>query len=187
MRPFTPQEKRTVRVAGIGLAVYLVLFFGLDLWSSLQKRRSAYLKLVREAEDWKKRLTLAGDKAIGLEGLMEQFKFDPAKLSTNNLVADAVSALHNAAVSGGLQLGPVRETASRGTARELATVQIEGMGPVPAVLSFLQDIGKLGFPMVADSVQLASERSQPGATRMTVTVVILNVEQSRGTTRRPDA
>lgn len=187
MRALSPQEKRTVRVAGIGLAVYLVLFFGLDAWSSLQKRRTEYLRLVREAESWKKRLALGADKAVGLEGLMDQFKFDPAKLSTNTLVADAVAALHTAAMSGGLQLGPVRETASRGSTRELATVQLEGVGQVGAVLGFLDGLGKLGFPLVAESVQFNADRNQPGATKLTLTVVILNVEQARGTTRRPDA
>ena len=187
MRALSPQEKRTVRVAGIGLAIYLVLFFGIDAWSSLQKRRVEYLRLVREAETWKQRLALGADKAVGLEGLMDQFKFEPAKLSTNTLVADAVAALQNAALSGGMQLGPVRETASRGSARELATVQMEGVGPVPAVLGFLDGMGSLGFPLVAESVQFSADRNQPGAAKLTVTVVILNVEQARGTMRRPDA
>ena len=119
--------------------------------------------------------------------LQFQFKFDPAKLSTNTLVADAVAALQNAALSGGMQLGPVRETASRGSARELATVQMEGVGPVPAVLGFLDGMGSLGFPLVAESVQFSADRNQPGAAKLTVTVVILNVEQARGTMRRPDA
>ncbi len=187
MRSLSPQEKRTVRYAAIGLAVYLVLFFGFDTWSALQKRRAAYLRLVRDAQALRTRVEVTADKAAGLEGLMEQFRMDPAKQTTNTLIAEAVAAMHNAAMSAGIQLGPVRETASRSAARELATVQIEGVGPVGSVLGFLHGMGTLGFPLVADTVQLAPDRTQPGSARLTVTVMILNFEPWRGSKRRPDA
>ena len=49
MRPLTYREKRTVRFAGIGIAIYLALFGGLQVWKFFEKRRSDYRQLAAEA------------------------------------------------------------------------------------------------------------------------------------------
>jgi len=69
----------------------------------------------------------------------------PAKLSKPTLVADASAAIQKAATSGGVQLGPIRESAARPSAKELAAMQLEGLGPIPALLSFLYRLETLGY------------------------------------------
>ena len=41
MATLTDREKRTVRIAAIAVAVYLLLFFGLRIWKSLEAARLA--------------------------------------------------------------------------------------------------------------------------------------------------
>src|SRR4030095_1376012 len=102
-------------------------------------------------------------------------------------MAGASPAVPQAAVGGGIQLGPIRESPSRGGAKELTAVQLEGMGTVPAVLGFLQSLGSLGYPVIADSLQLTPEMTQPGQLKMNVTLVILDFDQWKANTGRPDA
>jgi hypothetical protein len=187
MRPLNDREKRTVRIGGLSIAIYLVLFFGLQVWKQAQRQRDAYRQLLRDATALREKLTVYADKASVTGDLMEQFKFDPAKISRATLVAEATAAIHQSALSGGMQLGPIRETPARAAARELSAVQLEGMGPVPAVLRFLETVGNLGFPLVADSLQLSPAPGGPGMVKMTVTLVILDFDQWKANQEKPHA
>jgi len=91
-------------------------------------------------------------------------------------VADASAAIQKAAQSGKVQLGPIRETPGRSSAKELASIQLEGVGPVPAIMGFLHQLGSLGYPLVVDAVQLTPE-NKPGSLKMNLTIVILDFEQ----------
>jgi hypothetical protein len=92
-------------------------------------------------------------------------------------VAEAAAAIQNAARQGGLQLGPMRETPGRATARELSTFQFDGMGQLPAALTLVHKLNALGYPIVIDSLQLTQEGKQPGMLKFNMIVVILNFEQ----------
>ena len=67
-------------------------------------------------------------------------------------------------------------TAGRSSAKELASIQLEGVGPVPAIMGFLHQLGSLGYPLVVDAVQLTPE-TKPGSLKMNLTIVILDFEQ----------
>jgi hypothetical protein len=187
MRPLSSREKRTIRFAALAVAIYLVFFFGFQLWKTGARRRAEYLRLVREAVEFRQKLDVYDDKASAAAKLMEQFRFDPAQLSRTTIVAQATAAIQEAALTGGIQLGPVRESPARAAARELTAVQLEGIGPVPAILKFLQGLGTLGFPLVADSLQLTPETRQPGQLKMNVAIVILDFDQWKATEERPHA
>lgn len=176
MRPLTQQEKRTVRWATIGIGVYLVLFCGFQMWKSVEKRRTDYRQLVTEAKDLRVRLQSYQDKAQVTERMMQDFHLDPAKLSTQTIVAEASSAIQKAAASIGIQVGPVRESSARGTGDELTSIQFEGSGPVSAITGLLNRMQTLGYPIIIDSVQITPD-NRPGNVKVSLTIVILNFER----------
>ena len=179
MRPLTDHEKRTVRFAGIGIAIYLALFGGLQVWKFFEKRRSDYRQLSVEAQLLRQKNQQYQDKVQVVKKLMDDFHLDPVKLKKETVVSDASAAIQKAAKSGGLQLGPVRESPAHGAGMTLATVQLESSGQVPAVLGFLAGLNSIGFPVVVDSVQLTADNSRPGQVKMNLTLIILDFEQQK--------
>lgn len=174
MRTISDREKRLIRYSAIGIVIYLALFF---IWRPLQRRRVEYQTLVTEAQDLRNKILPYGARAETVQALMEKFRFDPAQLDKATVVGEASAALQKAAMSSGIQVGPVRESASRSSGKELASVQFEGIGAVPAVMSLLQRIETLGFPLIIDSVQLTPEKNGPGRVKMNLTILILDFEQ----------
>lgn len=179
MRPLTGREKRTVRFAGIGIAIYLALFGGFQVWKFFEKRRSDYRQLAAEAQQLRQKIQQYQDKARVVKKLMDDFHLDPAKLKKGTVVSDASAAIQKAAKSGGLQLGPVRESPAHGAGMTLATVQLETSGQVPAVLAFLAGLNNIGFPVVVDSVQFTADNSRPGQVKMNLTLIILDFDRQK--------
>jgi len=177
MRTLTDREKRTIRYAGIGLALYLGLFGGYQVVRSLEARRAEYRRLVQEARDLKSELKRYETKIAVVKKLMDSFQLDPAKLKKSEVVAEASAAIQKAAMGGGMQLGPIREAPARPSSGELATIQFEGNGPVPAVMGLLHRMESLGYPLVIDSAQISAEASRPGQVKLNLTIVILDFEQ----------
>ena len=116
-------------------------------------------------------------KAIRLKRLMESFHLDPSKLSKATVVAQASSAIQKTAMAGGIQLGPIRESPARGAEKELASIQLEGMGQVASIMTFVQRIGSLGYPLIVDSVQISADPMRPGMIKVSLTVTILDFDQ----------
>lgn len=187
MRPLTDRERRTLRFGAIGVAAYLCLFFGVQAWRYAERRRTEYRELVQEAAALEAKLAVYDEKVVATRRLMEQFRFDPAALSRTSLVARVSASIQQAALQGGIQLGAVRETPSRVADRELSAMQLEATGPVPAMLRFLQSLGAVGYPLVADSVQFAPAPTGPGQVKLNLILVILDFESSNPRGRRPDA
>ena len=174
MRVLTDRDKRTVRFAGIGIAIYLALFGGFQVWKHLHQKHSDFWQLVTESQELRQKVQPYEDKVRFLKDMMVEFKLDPAKLKRETLVSDASAAIQNAAKSGGLQLGPIRESLARGSGNVLTTVQLESSGPVPATLTFLAGLNYIGFPLVVDSVQFTPDNMRPGQVRMNLTINILD-------------
>ena len=177
MPSLTDREKRTIRKAAVGIVIYLVLFYGLRGWKHLETNRAEYQKLVREAQRLQQELQPYENKALLMQKLKETFRMDPSKLSKASLVAEASAAIQKAATTGGVQLGPIRESAARPSAKELASMQLEGIGPVPAVMALLNRLETLGYPLILDSVQLNPEATKPGMVKLNVTIIILDFDQ----------
>jgi hypothetical protein len=187
MRALTDREQRLLRYGGVGIVIYLALFFGLQVWRVAERRKAEYRALVREAETWNNRLALYDDKAAVALKLMEQFRMDPATLAHTSLVARASAAIQQAALQGGVMLGAVRETPSRGVGREVTTIQLEGQGPAPALLKFLYGLGTLGFPVVTDTLQLTAPAMGAGPLKLNLTVQLLDFDSWKPADGRPDA
>ena len=177
MRTLSPSEKRTVRYAAIGLALYLGLFGGFKVWQFLEHRRAAYLQMVDDARELK--LSTDGDaaKAETVQKLMNDFQLDPARLSTNSVVAGASAAIQKAASSGGLKLGTIRESPGRASAKELGVIEFDATGQVTAIMTLLHRLPLLGYPLVIDSLQITPNSQQPNQIQLNVTVNVLNFEQ----------
>ena len=177
MRTLSPSEKRTIRYAAIFLSICLVLLVGSKVWRFLALRRADYLQMVAEARQLKTETGLNADQAAVVKKLMADFQLDPARLSTNSVVADASAAVQKAAMGGGVQLGAIRESAGRSSAKELATIEFECSGQVASVISLMHRLPLLGFPLLVDSVQITADAMRPGQIKLSVTIIVLDFEQ----------
>ncbi|MDB6034737.1 MAG: hypothetical protein JWM16_5075 [Verrucomicrobiales bacterium] len=177
MPALNQREKRTVRLAVIGLSIYLVIFFGLNGWKKLEASRADYQQMQAEALRLKREILPYENRVLLTQKLKETFNMDPQKLSRTSLAADASAAIQRAASSGGIQLGPIRESAARAAAKELASMQFDGAGPVPAVMGLLHKIKTLGYPIIVDSLQLNLDPAKQGMVKIHMIIVILDYEQ----------
>jgi len=176
MRSLSEHEKRTVRRATLGIAIYLLLFCGFQMWKVLHRQRTEYLHLLADAKNLRLQVQSYQDKALVAKRLMEDFHLDPAKLSRATIVAEASSAIQKAASASGIQVGAVRESAARGGGNEMASMQFEGSGSVPAVTGLLNRLQTLGYPLIIDSVQITPD-NRPGMVKLSLTIVILDFEK----------
>lgn len=175
MRPVTDYEKRFIRRATIAIAIYLLVFGGFKIWQFLHHRHAEYVQLVADAQALKLKVQRYQERAEVVKRMMEDYHLDPAKLSRETVVGEASSAVQKAAASSGVAFSTVRESTSRGTGDEIATMQFEGSGQVMAVTGFLNRLQTLGYPLIIDSVQMTTG-PQPGMMKLSLTVVILNYE-----------
>lgn len=177
MRTLDPSEKRTIRFGAIAVAICLALTGGVKAWKFFAQRRVDYLQMVAEARQLKAQASLDADKALVVKKLMDEFHLDPAKLSTNSVVADASAAIQKAVMSGGVKPGSIRETTERASAKELATIEFDGSGPVAAVISLLHQLPLLGYPLVIDSLQITPDPMRPDQVKLNVKIIVLNFEE----------
>jgi len=177
MRALTPREQRTVRFGGIALAAYLVIFGAMQVWTFVSRKHAEYQQLLGEARTLRQKVTVYQAKAQHLQKLMESFQMDPAKLSRETVLGQASAAIQRTAMGGGVQIGPVRESPGRPSTKELGWIQLEAMGPVPALLKFMQQTRSLGYPLVIDTMQISSEPSRPGPIKLSLTFIVLDFDQ----------
>ena len=179
MRTLNAQEKRTVNFAGIFIGLYLVLFGGYKVWKFLEKQRADYRGLVVEAQNLALDVRRYESKIAVTTNLMEKFHMDPVKLIKSTVVAEASAAIQKAAREGGFQLGPVRESTARPSSKELASIQIEGSGPVQAAMGLLSRLETCGYPLIIDSAQISTDPARPGQSKLNLTIIILDFDQSK--------
>ncbi|HUC83589.1 MAG TPA: hypothetical protein VL970_00240 [Candidatus Acidoferrales bacterium] len=192
LNSLTDREKRTIRLAGIGLAIYLALFGGFEAWKYLDQERSDYRQLTQEARDLREEALRYQNKVRVVTKLMEEFHLDPARLKRQTVVADASAAIQQAARASGVGIGTLRETPARGSGKTLASVQLECSGPVSGAMSFLTGLKTIGFPLLVDSVQFTSFNqppglNQPGMIKMNLTIIILDFDQQKETSEETHA
>ena len=179
MRTLTPQEKRTIRIAGVGIAIYLALFGGFKVWQFFERQRTDYRKLLVEAEDLKREVKRYEGKIEVTKKLMETFHMDPAKLTRTTVVAEASAAIQKAARDGGFQIGTVRESPARPGSREVSTIQLDGSGPVQATMGLMSRLETCGYPLIIDAAQVSADPSKPGQVKLSLTIIILDFEPSK--------
>ncbi len=158
------------------VGIYLVAFVGWRVSANLMAKRTEYVAMVEQAKSRKQQLQVYEDKVAKIKELMEKFHLDPAKLSKASVVAEASDAIQKAGASGGVQFGPIRESHGRSSAKELATIQLEGNGALPAVIALLHRLEGIGYPLIVDSVQITPNAMRPGMVKVNLTILIMDFE-----------
>jgi hypothetical protein len=177
MASISAREKRTLRIGAAALGIYLILFYGVGGWKFLQQKRVEYDQLHKAAVTLRDEIRPYEDRALVVSNLMNTYHMDPARLSSNTVVAGASAAIQKAAQGSGLQVGPIRESGPHTPGKELATMQIECSGPVNSMMGLLKRMETLGYPLLIESVQIGPENSRPGQIKFSLAVVILDFEQ----------
>jgi hypothetical protein len=162
MRPLTTQERRTLRIAGIVVGVYLLLFGAVKIGAFAARQRAEYVRLQGDARALKERARLYEERAGLIQKLMEGFHMDPMKLSRTTVVAQANAAIQRTAMASGIQVGVVRESQGQTARKELAAIQLEAQGPVAGLLKFLHQLDSVGYPVLVDSLQIGSDTARAG-------------------------
>jgi hypothetical protein len=186
-RALTDREKRTIRLGAAGVAVYLALFFGWSGWRLVETRRADYRARVLEARAMRREIESYQDKVLVVKKLMEEFHLDPATLKRATLVAETSAAIQKAAGAGGIEAGPIRESAGRSSAKEAASIQFEASGRVPAVLALLHQMQSLGFPLVIDTLQISADPRNPTSLKVSMTILVLDFEAWKKKEAAPNA
>jgi hypothetical protein len=177
MRALSQREKRTVRLGAAALGVYLAVFCAIQGWRFFAKKNSEYRQLLGEAQSLRQKIELYQIKGKHIQKLMDSLHMDPAKLARASVVAQASAAIQSAALGGGVQIGPLRESAARPSSKELGSIQLEASGQTPALLKFLEQTRSLGYPLIIDTLQIVSEPSRPGQLKLNLTVIVLDFDQ----------
>jgi hypothetical protein len=177
MPQLNPREKRLLSFAIVGISIYLALFGGLKLWRQLEARRGKYEQMITDANRISHQIRPYENRVLLAEKLKETYRLNPQKLSRTTVVAEASAAIQKEAKDRKVGFGPIRETAIRrgSTSKELASIQVEGSGPVTGVLELLQRLPALGYPIIIDSVQITPE-NKPGNVKVSLTLVILDYD-----------
>jgi hypothetical protein len=171
------REKRTIRIALIVVVAYLGLFYGFRGWNVIDAERRQYREQLAEAEQLNHELRTHENNLIRLERLKQTLGVNPARLSRDTVVAEANAAIQAAAREGGIELGPMREGPGSQASGELATMDLEGTGQVSAILTLLQRVETLGFPLIVESAQFTPDSSRPGSVKVNLRIAILDFER----------
>ena len=174
MRALTSSEKRTARVGGVLLAIYLAVFYGLRGAQYLESKLAEYRDVSLLAEELNVQVLREKSKSQRLEKLVSSWRIDLKNLGRKTLVGEALAALQSSAQTSGVQLGPLKELPGRSSARELALLQLEGAGSTEGILQFLHGLSALGFPLVVDSLQLKTAGKEPGQVSFSLAVAVLD-------------
>lgn len=187
MTPLTDRDKRTLRLGALGLAIYLVVFFGVKFVRYLESERTAYANLVLDARLLKQQWETQQARTELIEKLRKESGVDLSKVPKASLVTKTSEAIQQAAMSGGVKLGPMRETPGNNSRGELAVVQLEATGQVQAVLNLIHQMHSLGYPVIIDGIQMKPDPRQPNMLRLDVDLVILDLDKWQPAKGRTDA
>lgn len=174
MRPLTPREKRMLIAAAIAVPIYLAGFYGLQGVKLLEAKRAEYGQLCEQAVRLEVEILREEGKAKRLEKLKKLHRLDLDKLRQETIVGEASAAIQKAAQANGLKLGPSKEMPGRATDKELAVIQIEGVGATPGAAQFVHSLGAIGYPLLVEWMQLNTAGMKPGQVKLFLSLVVLN-------------
>ena len=180
MRALSASERRTIRIAAILLAGYLVLFYGSQGIRTLEARRTAFEARRAEAAGLALEIQTEKTKAARYAKLRERMRIDPGTLRPETVVGEASASIQKAAQVFGIQLGPTKESPAGASSKEIAVIQIEGQGSVASAKGFVQALGTTGQPLVIDSIHVKAIPQSPGQVQMTLGIAVLNFAAWKG-------
>ncbi len=175
MRALKRSEKRTIRIAAVLLAVYAMVFYGVRGWQHLAQRKREYAALKQQVQRVGLDVALETSKAETVSRLKKSLRLDVDSLREDSVVAEALTAIQKAAGVFGVELGPSRELPGDSSSRELAQFHLQGKGRVDSVCEFLHAVGRLGYPIAIDSLNLVTARDRPGLVDLRLNIVVINI------------
>src|SRR6476469_9977809 len=102
MPALNERDKRTIRLASIGIAIYLVLFLGWSGWKKLEGKRAEYQRLLTKVQKEEQDARTYETKVLFFQKYRDAYRLDPDHLPTETLVAEASAAIQNAARQDGI-------------------------------------------------------------------------------------
>jgi len=181
------RDKRTLRLGGLALGIYLILFYGLLGWKKLEAKRADYQQLLRDAKGMEQMMEPYETKLLLIEKLRGTSGVDPSKLTRETVVALASADIQKVATSSRLKLTSIREAAGRSNARELTAMRLETAGSVKSVMGFLHQLETIGYPLIIDSLEITADARKPGSLKVSLQIVILDFEQWKKERKQPRA
>jgi hypothetical protein len=177
MPALTERDRRTLRLAVLALAIYLGLFYGTRGCTRLEARRAAYQQLLHQAEALRLELERQENRRLRLEKLKAASRIEVSQLASTTLVAQVSAAIQQAAQTAGVGIGSIRELPGSRSGAELAAIQLEAQGPLAGVVTLLDRLETLTFPLLVDSVQIDPDPRGPGVMKLTLRIVILDYDR----------
>ena len=176
-REFTASEKRTIRAAVLLVGAYLLLLYGFKAWRGLEDKRAEYAALATEASAVKEQLLTEKFKGERLKKLKNELRIDLGSLREETIVGEARGAIQSAAQASGVQIVTSKETPGRAAGKELASFQIEAVGPLPAAIQLLRSLRSTGYPVVVDRVHFQRTGMQPGHVKLSLAAAVLSFKE----------
>jgi len=176
-RELTASEKRTIRAAVLLVGAYLLLLYGFKAWRWLEEKRAGYSALATEASSVKERLLTERFKGERLKKLKDELRIDLASLREETIVGEARGAIQAAAQASGVQIVASKESPGRATGKDLASFQIEAVGPLPATVQLLKNLRSTGYPVVVDRVHFQRAGMQPGQVKLSLAAAVLSFKE----------
>jgi hypothetical protein len=172
--PLSPRDKRTLRLAALGLAVYLVAFYGFQGLRFLEGLRRSDDELRAQLRVLELDRRRAATRRVQVEKLRRALHVEIERLEPESVVAGALAAIQRSAQAHAVDVESSREVSAGGpSATSRARLEIHGAGLASAVLRFVAELDTLGYPLAADHMTLTASASKPGGVEMSLHVVVL--------------
>jgi len=164
------REKKLVQFTAIGLAVYLILFFGKDYFGILEKKRTDFIQMEKAITSAQVKLRKSANQPLLLEQSRKKLNLEVRSLSSAELVGKTSQAIQQTAKSSGIKIGPLRESSSIG----ISSLKFEANGKAESMLKFLRGIRSCGYPVVIDSMQVTVPEGKKGNVSFNLAIGIID-------------
>ncbi len=168
------KDKRTIRWASIGIIIYLLVFYGGLGIKKLKTRSADYQELSKKAAQLKVDLQNYETEMIRLQKLKRSFNFNPSSEFEETLVSEVSAAIQESAKRNRIKLKFINESGARPSSAIRASMRMEGEGAMTSVIRFLDGMGRLGFPLFVESVQIEGGGRRPGQLQFNLEALILD-------------
>jgi len=185
MRKLTAREKRTVKIGVSALLGYLALFYGFKGFQAAEAWRGRYEQAELACSAVERDILRERAKAQRLEKLRSVFRFEPDRQRPETVVGDVRVQLQKLSQQAGFALGSSKESPGRPDGKELAVLELEGLGPTLSAIRFLDAARTIGYPLVVDRMEWKTGGLPPGQVRLTLGVVVLRYEPKAASSGAP--
>lgn len=158
MRPLNDREKRLIRIMGIAVGIYLVLFYGRGLVASFEETRERYELTSLQAQTVNTKILREVKKHKQLAKLRERYPVAFDALAEPTVVGDARVALEKLARACGCSLRITKELAARSRTNEHCVFQVSGGGKASSVAKLMHNLAHSSYPYSLENVEIKASK-----------------------------